>query len=45
MELCTGGSLYNMLDEPENAYGLIEGEFFKVLVDVGMYFYIFQFIF
>ncbi|XP_043219531.1 inhibitor of nuclear factor kappa-B kinase subunit epsilon-like [Amphibalanus amphitrite] len=31
MELCTGGSLFNMLDDPENAYGLDEKEFFLVL--------------
>ena len=31
MELCTGGSLFNMLDDPENAYGLDEREFFLVL--------------
>lgn len=31
MELCTGGSLFNMLDDPENAYGLEEVEFFLVL--------------
>ena len=35
MELCTGGSLYNMLDNPENAYGIPEHEFFNVLNDVG----------
>ena len=35
MELCTGGSLYNVLDEPENAYGLEESEFFSVLHDIG----------
>ena len=35
MELCTGGSLYNMLDNPENAYGIPETEFFNVLNDVG----------
>ena len=27
MELCTGGSLFNLLDDPENSYGLIEDEF------------------
>ncbi|XP_070558300.1 serine/threonine-protein kinase TBK1-like isoform X2 [Ptychodera flava] len=34
MELCTG-SLYTMLDEPENAYGLSEDEFKQVLKDVA----------
>ena len=27
MELCTGGSLFNLLDDPENSYGLDEDEF------------------
>lgn len=31
MELCTGGSLFNILDDPENAYGLPETEFLLVL--------------
>lgn len=31
MELCTGGSLFNILDDPENMYGLQEGEFLLVL--------------
>lgn len=31
MELCTGGSLFNILDDPENAYGLHETEFMLVL--------------
>ncbi|XP_065342461.1 inhibitor of nuclear factor kappa-B kinase subunit epsilon-like [Cloeon dipterum] len=31
MELCTGGSLFNILDDPENAYGLQEDEFLLVL--------------
>ena len=35
MDLCTGGSLFNMLDDPENAYGLDEMEFLSVLRDVG----------
>ncbi|XP_072039239.1 serine/threonine-protein kinase TBK1-like [Amphiura filiformis] len=34
MELCTGGSLYHMLDEPENCYGVSEQEFKNVLKDV-----------
>lgn len=31
MELCTGGSLFNILDDPENTYGLKEEEFLLVL--------------
>ncbi|CAG0887990.1 unnamed protein product [Cyprideis torosa] len=31
MELCTGGSLFNILDDPENAYGLGEEDFVLVL--------------
>ncbi|KAI8485555.1 hypothetical protein Bbelb_367490 [Branchiostoma belcheri] len=35
MEICTGGSLYTILDEPENAYGLAEEEFKLVMKDVA----------
>jgi len=35
MELCTGGSLLTLLDEPANSYGFEEKEFFTVLYDVG----------
>ena len=35
MELCTGGSLYEVIDSPENAYGLGENEFKQVIYDVG----------
>lgn len=31
MELCTGGSLFNILDDPENTYGLQEKEFLLVV--------------
>lgn len=31
MELCTGGSLFNILDDPENTYGLPSHEFRLVL--------------
>ncbi|KAK2717045.1 serine/threonine-protein kinase TBK1-like isoform X2 [Artemia franciscana] len=31
MELCTGGSLFNILDDPENSCGLPEDEFLLVL--------------
>lgn len=31
MELCTGGSLFNILDDPENTYGLSQIEFLLVL--------------
>ena len=37
MELCTGGSLYDVIDSPENAYGLSEAEFKQVIYDVGMF--------
>ena len=37
MDLCTGGSLFNILDNPENAYGLNETEFLCVLRDVGQF--------
>ena len=37
MELCTGGSLYDVIDSPENAYGLCESEFKQVIYDVGKY--------
>ncbi|XP_076279940.1 I-kappaB kinase epsilon [Lasioglossum baleicum] len=38
MELCTGGSLFNILDDPENTFGLAEAEFLLVLehVTAGM---------
>lgn len=35
MELCTGGNLYEVIDAPENAYGLSEHEFLRVVIDVG----------
>lgn len=35
MELCNGGSLYEIIDSPENAYGMEEEEFKKVISDVG----------
>ena len=35
MELCTGGNLYEVIDAPENAYGLSEQEFLRVMIDVG----------
>jgi TANK-binding kinase 1 len=37
MDLCTGGSLFNILDDPENAYGIEESEFVSVLHDVGLF--------
>lgn len=38
MELCTGGSLFTILEDPENTYGLQEEEFLLVLshVTAGM---------
>lgn len=35
MEYCSGGSLLNLLEEPENAFGLPESEFLIVLQCVG----------
>jgi TANK-binding kinase 1 len=35
MELCTGGSLYEVIDSPENAYGLDEPQFKQFIYDVG----------
>ena len=37
MELCTGSSLYEVIDSPDNAYGLSETEFKQVIYDVGTY--------
>ena len=34
MELCTGGSLYKLLEEPENAFGFDEEEFIIFLRDI-----------
>ena len=34
MELCTGGSLYSIIDKPENGFGLIEDELVCVIRDV-----------
>ena len=36
MELFTGGSLFNILDDPINYYGLEEREFLLVLKHLGM---------
>lgn len=38
MEYCSGGSLLNLLEEPENAFGLPEAEFLIVLQCVGEHF-------
>lgn len=35
MELCSGGSLFTLLENPANAYGFMEDEFKQVLKDVG----------
>ena len=35
MELCTGGSLYEVIDSPENAFGLDEAQFKQLIYDVG----------
>ncbi|XP_027051194.1 serine/threonine-protein kinase TBK1-like [Pocillopora damicornis] len=34
MELCSGGSLFTLLENPANAYGFMEDEFKQVLKDV-----------
>ena len=39
MELCTNGSLFDVITAPENAYGLCETEFKQVIYDVGEYSY------
>ena len=38
MELCTGGSLFNILDDPENSHGLEEPEYLLVLKHLGNFF-------
>ncbi len=35
MELCTGGSLFSVLDRPENSFGLPEEEFLIIVRDVS----------
>lgn len=35
MELCTGGSLFNILDDPANSFGLEESEFLLVLKHIA----------
>jgi len=35
MELCSAGSLFTMLDDPENLYGLDENEFKRVLKHIS----------
>lgn len=35
MELCAGGSLYNVLEKPENYYGLEESEFLRFVKDLS----------
>ena len=37
MELCTGGSLFSILDDPINCLGLEESEFIAVLEHLGLY--------
>ena len=37
MELCTGGSLFNILDDPMNSNGLEEKEFLLVLKHLGKF--------
>ena len=40
MEYCNGGSLYSILDQPTNAYGLEEEEFILFLRHICEYCYI-----
>ena len=40
MEYCNGGSLYSILDQPTNAYGLEEEEFLLFLRHICEYRYI-----
>lgn len=35
MELCSGGSLFTLLEIPANAYGFAEDDFKQVVKDVG----------
>ena len=35
MELCNAGSLYEVIENPENCHGLDEAQFKSVLSDVG----------
>lgn len=35
MELCTGGSLYTLLEHPSNAYGFSEKDCKDIIRDVG----------
>ena len=37
MELCSGGSLFTLLESPANAYGFQEDDFKQVVKDVGRY--------
>lgn len=39
MELCSGGSLFTLLENPANTYGFMEDEFKQVLKDVGKNYY------
>ena len=36
MEICSGGSLFNVIEKPENYYGLEEKEFLRFLSDTGI---------
>ena len=40
MELCTAGSLYDVIEAPENAFGLCEEEFRTVMVDISKIFHL-----
>ena len=38
IELCQGGCLQSLLNEPENAFGLAENEFLLVFKHVGRFY-------
>jgi len=42
MELCTGGSLFKILEEPENAFGFDEEEFVIFLRDISKFYRLFD---
>jgi len=37
MEYCNGGSLSNLIEQPENIYGLQQSEFLLVLKHISKY--------
>ena len=45
MELCTGGSLFTLLEHPSNGYGFSEHQFKQVVKDVGKFHLLYLIIF